>query len=339
MRANALAESMMNNDMNGFWNDVHKITNYKVPLATKVDGCVGDAKIAEMWKCHYKSLLNSVQSGNSKNSVMLDVNKQIKNLITITPFDILDALKNIKCGKSCGIDGISAEHFVFAHSRIHVLLSLLFSAFITHGYLPGMFMKTAIVPIIKNKTGDTSDKNNYRPIALVTAASKIFELCLSVILENYLFTHDQQFGFKSKHSTDFCIYTVKSVSKYYTQHHSSVYTCFDKINHFKLFRTLLDLKTPIVIVRIVLFWYSKQTVCVKWGRCISDYFSISNGVRQGGILSPKLFSVYVDDLSDKLVESKAGLAKNRLLFVLSRLPAFTGFNRLLLAITAFTGFK
>ena len=71
---------------------------------------------------------------------------------TITPFNILDALKSIKCGKSSGVDGISAEHFVFAHSRIHVLLSLLFSAFITHGYLPNMFMKTAIVPIIKNKT-------------------------------------------------------------------------------------------------------------------------------------------------------------------------------------------
>ena len=107
MRANALAESMMNNDMNGFWKDVHKITNSKVPLATKVDGCVGDAKIADMWKCHYKSLLNSVQSRNSKNSVMLDVNKQIKNSITITPFDILATLKNIKCGKSSGIDGIS----------------------------------------------------------------------------------------------------------------------------------------------------------------------------------------------------------------------------------------
>ena len=43
--------------MKEFWTDVHKITNSKVPLATKVDGCVGDTKIAEMWKCHYKSLL------------------------------------------------------------------------------------------------------------------------------------------------------------------------------------------------------------------------------------------------------------------------------------------
>ena len=52
---------------------------------------------------------------------------------------------------------------------------------------------------------------------------------------------------------------------------------------FNLYRKLLDRKTPIVIVRILLFWYIKQAVCVKWGRCISDYFSISNGVRQGRI--------------------------------------------------------
>ena len=42
------------------------------------------------------------------------------------------------------------------------------------------------------------------------------------------------------------------------------------------------------------------------GRCVSDYFSISNGVRQGRILSLKLFSVYVDNLSDKIVVSKVG---------------------------------
>ena len=170
------------------------------------------------------------------------------------------------------------QHFVFAHSRIHVLLSLLFSAFITHGYLPDMFMKTAIVPIIKNKTGN-SDKNNYRPIALVTAVSKIFELCLSVILKDYLITHDQQFGFKRKYSTDLCIFTVKSVTKYYTKEKSPVYICFldaskasDKINHYILFRKLLDRKTPIVLVRILVFWYTNQTMCVKWGSCISRYF-------------------------------------------------------------------
>ena len=125
MRGDSLARSMMNNNMTGFWKDVHKIINSKVPLATIVNGCVGDTNIAEMWKYHFKSLLNSVENNNCKKSVMLDINNQIKSSITITPFNILNALKNIKCSKSSGIDDISAEHFVFAHSRIHVLLSLL----------------------------------------------------------------------------------------------------------------------------------------------------------------------------------------------------------------------
>ena len=86
---------------------------------------------------------------------------------------------------------------------------MLFNAFIRHGYLPTGFMKTAIVPIIKNKTGDTSDTINYIPIALVTATSELFEMCLLEILQLYLITHDHQFGFKTKYSADMCIFTVK----------------------------------------------------------------------------------------------------------------------------------
>ena len=47
-------------------------------------------------------------------------------------------------------------------------------------------MKSAIVPILKSRQGDTSDKNNYRPIAIVTAISKIFELCLMNLIESHL---------------------------------------------------------------------------------------------------------------------------------------------------------
>ena len=103
------------------------------------------------------------------------------------------------------------------------------------------------------------------------------------------------------------------MTKYYTQENSPVFTCFldaskafDKINHYTLFRKLLDRKTPVLLVRILLFWYTKQTMCVKWGNCMSDYFYVSNGVRQGRILSPKLYSVYVDDLSDYLVKCQIG---------------------------------
>ena len=130
--------------------------------------------------------------------------------IMFSTADINVALHSLKSGKSCSVDGLAAEHFMFAHRITHVFLSLLFNTFILHGYLPADFTKTAMVPIIKDKTGNTSDKNNYRPIALVTAASKLFEICILEILKTYLLTHDYQVGFKAKHSTDMCIFTVKT---------------------------------------------------------------------------------------------------------------------------------
>ena len=68
----------------------------------------------------------------------------------------------------------------------------------------------------------------------------------------YLITHDHQFAFKSKHSTDMCIFTVKSIIKYYIRQNSPVYTCFldaskafDRINHWALFKKLIDCNVPL----------------------------------------------------------------------------------------------
>ena len=252
-----------------------------------IDNCTGEENIAHMWQDHYNSLLNSVK-GNSSKQVIHDklgtIPSESKSIL-FTNSDLNNALKSLKRGKACGVDGLAAEHFIYAHSITHVFLSLLFNAFIRHGHLPTDFMKTAIVPIIKNKTGDTSDKNNYRPIALVTATSKLFEICLLEILQMYLITHDHQFGFKTKHSADMCIFTVKSIIKYYTGHNTPVYTCFldaskafDRVNHWTLFTKLIYSGIPLLIVRILVFWYQTQQLCIKWGGLTSRFFTISNGV-------------------------------------------------------------
>ena len=76
--------------------------------------------------------------------------------------------------------------------------------------MPGAFIKRQLFPLIlENKNCDSSAKNNYRPIAIVTAMSKLFELCLSRITDAYIFTSDNQFGFKRKHSTDLCIEIIQ----------------------------------------------------------------------------------------------------------------------------------
>ena len=57
-----------------------------------------------------------------------------------------------------------------------------------------------------------------------------------------------------------------------------------------------------------MFWYENQAMSVRWGNLLSESFHVSNGVRQGGILSAYLFNVYIDDLSSRLNKLSIGCA-------------------------------
>ena len=65
-----------------------------------------------------------------------------------------------------------------------------------------------------------------------------------------------------------------------------------------LFTKLLRRGAPGYIVRLLMFWYAHQTMCVRWGSSVSSKCTVSNGVGQGGIL----FNMYMDDLSVNLKE-------------------------------------
>ena len=75
-------------------------------------------------------------------------------------------------------------------------------------------------------------------------------------------------------------------------------------------------------VRLLKHWYKEQTMQIKWGKHFSESFHVSNWARQGGVLSPYLFAVYLDDLPNALNNIKAGcyigeVLLNHLMFVCS----------------------
>ena len=69
---------------------------------------------------------------------------------------------------------------------------------------------------------------------------------------------------------------------------------FDKVNHYKLFVSLLTAGVPLCIVALLVDWYCKMFVMVKWNGCLSDWFPVHSGVRQGSILSPNLFTAFMN---------------------------------------------
>ena len=160
---------------------------------------------------------------------------------------------------------------MYGDDRLLVHLCLLFNIFIKYSYLPQKFMSSVIVPVVKNKTGDLLDVNNYRAIAVSNAISKLFE---SVLLEHVVTAADGdefQFGFKSGHSTSIGTSIMKKTVDYYTNRGSHVFCCFldfgkafHKVNYWKLFDKLQDDGINSKIVRTLMFWYSHQQMCVRW---------------------------------------------------------------------------
>jgi hypothetical protein len=81
---------------------------------------------------------------------------------------------------------------------------------------------------------------------------------------------------------------------------------FDKVNYWKLFHKLLDDKCDLRIVKLLAYWYSHQEACVRWHNSMSQFFNIGNGTRQGGVLSPRLFTRYIRVLLAEIVNSGIG---------------------------------
>jgi len=71
---------------------------------------------------------------------------------------------------------------------------------------------------------------------------------------------------------------------------------FDRMNQHGLFLKLMQRKVPVNVLRVIEDWFAKCATCVRWGSTLSDTFCLLRGVRQGGVLSPYLFALYVNDI-------------------------------------------
>ena len=182
-----------------------------------------------------------------------------------------------------------------------------------HGYSPHGMLIGTMVPLPKGRYNDISNSKNFRAITISSLFGKILDLIILNKEGKNLLTNDLQFSFKSGTSTTMCTSMVRETVSYFFHKGSNVYSlvfdatkAFDRVNYCKLFRILLTKNVCPFICRLLLNMYINQKLRVRWGDTFSEHFNVSNGVKQGGVISPMLYCLYIDDLIEELKASNVG---------------------------------
>ena len=269
-----------------------------------VDGISGGPAIANHFATKLHNILNSYDSSSAEsilNSVSTSLSSDDLESVQFSPEKVLATLRHLKPSKSDG----SALLFDHVNHAVHVtapLLSDWFTAIVHYSFMPESLCHCIMVPIPKGQK-NPSMSENYRPIALAPTLSKVLEWCILTQYSSSLMTCRLQFEFRQGLSATITTGLIKNVTTRYLHRGSNVFGCFldaskafELVDHGILFKRLLERNFPLPIVRLLLVWYRDQRMQVRWQHYLSQPFSVSNGVRQGGILSPVLFTVYVDYL-------------------------------------------
>ena len=315
--SNSLNDALLCKDMGHFW----KTWRSKFGTSSRssvVDGCCNEASIADTFASVFQSVgqpNSQVRHEQLKAEFCRKFDSYTDNLCVLScTVDMVDeCIRDLKRGKAAGHDDLTAEHLQNSHPLLMVLLSLLFNMIILYGIVPDDFGKGIIIPLIKNNEGNKTSSDNYRGITLSPVLSKLFEMILLKDLQNYLKSDSLQFGFKKKSSCSHAIFALRTVIEHYCKTGSTVTMCaldiskaYDRVDQYALLSLMMDRRVPKYFINIMSCWFEKGCAFVRWGNAMSFTFTISAGVRQGGLLSPLLFAIYMDVLIKRLRDAGFG---------------------------------
>ena len=292
----------------------NKCTQNKSPV---IDGHSNDQNISNHFSDIYKDLYQRNSSTAPLTSQIQDINSSITShdfneVERLTPSVVYQAIKCLKSCKNDNIYNFKSDAFINGIDVLTNNLTLLFQAFLIHGFVPQIILMSTLQPIIKDKLGDKCSSSNYRAIGGSSLLLKLIDNIVLILFGESFKLAEQQFGFQKSSSTTLCSWTVKETINFFLNRDTPVYTCFldltkafDLVNYSKLFQKLKHKISPLFL-RLLAVIYLNQKCDVRWNGCRSPQFDMLNGVKQGAILSPTLFSIYIDDLFYLLKSSGLG---------------------------------
>ena len=327
-----LLEEVNSSDPNAFWNYIKELGPKKkknIPWECYTESgelSCDKSDILDNWKNEFEKLYNPssgesspfmdfIKKDNSDFDKLPSDNSSSINLPFSKP-EVSKVVNRSKNNKAPGIDGIVYD--ILKNEDSVSLLTKLFNLCFASHKVPHVWIEALISPIPKSPSNDPRIPLNYRGISLLSVISKLYTSALNMRLtgfaeDNKLIVNEQN-GFRSDRSCLDHIFSLHNTLRIRNKLNAETFCAFidfkkafDLVNRDALLYKLRQNGVFGNFYQSIKALYEDGKSCVRVNTEVTDWFDVTTGVRQGDSLSPTLFSIYLNDLAEEIINSKSGI--------------------------------
>jgi exonuclease III len=332
-----------------FWQTIRRLRKGRAPATRSIKDARGrlltsEGEVLLRWREHFQDLYNPSDGRHGAPGPRPgaeDIDHGALNEPTLA--EVQWAVRALKPGKAAGIDEIRPEMLKAMGATGMVWLTRVCRVAWRSGRAPADWRTGVVVPIFKK--GDQKDCSNYRGISLLSLPGKVYARVLErrcrLIAEPQI--QEEQCGFRAGRGTTDQLFTLHQVFEKFWEYNRPVFAAFvdlekayDRVPRDLLWRTLHEYGIEGRLLGAIQSLYEDCRSCVRINGAKSDWFRVDVGLRQGCVLSPLLFIVFMDRIARRSATAEqvsvGGVGVGSLLFAddLAQLaPSAAGLQRAL----------
>ncbi|KAK3534886.1 hypothetical protein QTP70_000908, partial [Hemibagrus guttatus] len=262
-----------------------------------------EESVQRRWKEYFEELMNEE---NEREKRVEGVNSVEQKVDKIRKDEVRKALKRMKSGKAVGPDDIPVEVWKCLGEAAVEFLTSLFNRVLESERMPEEWRRSVLVLIFKNK-GDVQSCSNYRGIKLMSHTMKRWERVVEARLMKVVEICEQQYGFMPRKSTTDAIFALRILMEKYRDGQRELHCVFvdlekayDRVPREELWYCMRKSGVAEKYVRVVQDMYERSRTVVRCAVGQTEEFKVEVGLHQGSALSPFLFAIVMDQLSEEV---------------------------------------
>ncbi|KAK3558095.1 hypothetical protein QTP86_009456 [Hemibagrus guttatus] len=262
-----------------------------------------EESVQRRWKEYFEELMNEE---NEREKRVEGVNSVEQKVDKIRKDEVRKALKRMKSGKAVDPDDIPVEVWKCLGEAAVEFLANLFNRVLESERMPEEWRRSVLVPIFKNK-GDVQSCSNYRGIKLMSHTMKVWERVVEARLRKVVEICEQQYGFMPRKSTTDAIFALRILMEKYRDGQRELHCVFvdlekayDRVPREELWYYMRKSGVAEKYVRVVQDMYERSRTVVRCAVGQTEEFNVEVGLHQGSALSPFLFAIVMDQLSEEV---------------------------------------